>query len=42
MKINLPVTGKERILDDDASIVSTTDLKGAITSCNGDFVHYAK
>ncbi|MBW6477298.1 MAG: methyl-accepting chemotaxis protein [Chromatiales bacterium] len=41
MKINLPVSGKERILDDDASIVSTTDLKGAITSCNEDFLKYS-
>ncbi|MFZ5593945.1 MAG: methyl-accepting chemotaxis protein [Pseudomonadota bacterium] len=37
MKINLPVTGVERMLRDGTTIISTTDLKGIITSVNQDF-----
>ncbi len=38
MKINLPVTDQERIVPDNINILSTTDLKGAITYVNDDFV----
>jgi len=38
MRINLPVTGIEYLLQDDASVVSKTDLKGIITYVNSDFV----
>ncbi len=38
MKINLPVTQQEIMLSDDASIVSKTDLKGAITYINREFI----
>ncbi|MGM0553524.1 MAG: methyl-accepting chemotaxis protein [Pseudomonadota bacterium] len=38
MKRNLPVTGKEIDYPDDTNILSTTDLKGAITYVNPDFV----
>ncbi len=38
MKINLPVTGTERMLRDDTTIISTTDLKGIITSVNQHFI----
>ncbi len=38
MKRNLPVTGKEADYPDDTNILSTTDLKGAITYVNPDFV----
>jgi methyl-accepting chemotaxis protein len=38
MKINLPVTHKEVELKDTSSIVSKTDLKGAITYINRDFI----
>ncbi len=38
MKINLPVTGKERVYGDDVTIISMTDLKGIITYVNRDFV----
>ena len=38
MKINLPVTNKEVKLTDDSFIVSTTNLKGAITSANEEFI----
>lgn len=38
MKKNLPVTGKENNYPDDIHIVSSTDLKGVITSVNNDFV----
>ncbi|BEV08139.1 methyl-accepting chemotaxis protein [Methylophilus sp. DW102] len=38
MKINLPVTQKEIELKEDASIVSKTDLKGAITYINREFI----
>ncbi len=38
MKINLPVTDQERVIPDDANILSTTNLKGAITHVNDDFI----
>jgi methyl-accepting chemotaxis protein len=38
MKINMPVTMNEYVLTDTDTIVSTTDLKGAITSVNRDFL----
>ncbi len=38
MKRNLPVTGIERSFPELANILSTTDLKGAITYINQDFV----
>ncbi|NJD08501.1 MAG: PAS domain S-box protein [Methylococcaceae bacterium] len=41
MKINLPVTGHEKAYADDATIVSTTDLKGIITGSNRDFQEIA-
>ncbi len=38
MKINEPVTGRERSYGDDTVIISTTDLKGIITYANRDFI----
>lgn len=38
MKKNLPVTDKEVVLTGKQTIISTTDLKGAITSINKDFI----
>lgn len=38
MKINMPLTGRERVLQERQCIISTTDLKGVITSANDDFV----
>ena len=38
MKINLPVTGRNVDFAPDANILSTTDLKGAITYANKDFI----
>ena len=38
MRTNLPVTGREVILDPSTLIVSRTDLKGVITYVNEDFV----
>ncbi len=38
MKKNFPVTGKERAVGDAANILSTTDLKGAITYINPEFI----
>ncbi|MCS4246981.1 PAS domain-containing methyl-accepting chemotaxis protein [Pseudomonas sp. BIGb0164] len=38
MKINLPVTGRNVDFAPDANILSTTDLTGAITYANGDFI----
>ncbi len=38
MKINMPVTTNEYVLTDKDTIVSTTDLKGILTSVNQDFV----
>jgi len=38
MKKNLPVSNSEKTFADDANILSTTNLKGAITYVNPDFV----
>jgi methyl-accepting chemotaxis protein len=38
MKVNMPITNREVELKDTASIVSTTDLKGVITSVNREFI----
>ncbi len=38
MKINMPVSGREQIYEVDANILSTTNLKGAITYVNTDFI----
>jgi len=38
MKINMPVTQRERTYGDDVTITSLTDLKGAITYANRDFI----
>jgi aerotaxis receptor len=38
MRINLPVTQQEFVLDDGVVLVSTTDTKGIITHCNHAFV----
>jgi len=38
MKINMPVTDKEVVLSEEDIIVSSTDLKGAITYCNDAFL----
>ncbi len=39
MKINLPVTGINREVDAEENILSTTNLKGAITYINEDFLN---
>ncbi len=39
MKRNFPITGHEIAYADSANILSTTDLKGAITYVNDDFIH---
>ena len=38
MKINLPVTGQERLFPSDRTLVSKTDTKGVITFANSDFL----
>ncbi|GAB4293134.1 MAG: hypothetical protein Kow0096_08530 [Thiohalomonadaceae bacterium] len=38
MKINMPVTQRERTYGDDITITSLTDLKGTITYANRDFI----
>ncbi|MEW6645952.1 MAG: PAS domain-containing methyl-accepting chemotaxis protein [Pseudomonadota bacterium] len=38
MKINMPVTQRERTYGDDVTITSLTDLKGTITYANRDFI----
>jgi len=38
MKINQPNTGKEVVMKPGSVLVSKTDLKGAITYCNRDFI----
>jgi len=38
MRVNQPVTGRERGFDDDVQIISTTNLKGVITYANPAFV----
>lgn len=39
MKINLPVTDREVLLQEEDNLLTTTDLKGAITYANPTFVH---
>ncbi len=38
MKVNMPITENEQPLQDNAILVSKTDLKGYITDCNTDFI----
>ncbi|MBI5429284.1 MAG: Tar ligand binding domain-containing protein, partial [Nitrosomonadales bacterium] len=38
MRINMPITDREIMLDDDTCIVSRTDIKGRINFINDDFV----
>ncbi|WP_315980996.1 PAS domain-containing protein [Aliamphritea spongicola] len=38
MKINMPVTETEVMMQEGQELVSKTDLKGVITDCNQDFV----
>jgi methyl-accepting chemotaxis protein len=38
MRMNMPVTGVEKVLGDDTMIVSNTDLKGVIQYINRDFI----
>ncbi|WP_261842226.1 methyl-accepting chemotaxis protein [Aliamphritea ceti] len=38
MKINMPVTETEVVMQEGQELVSKTDLKGVITECNQDFV----
>ncbi len=38
MKINMPITDTERALGEDTTLITTTDLKGIITSANDAFV----
>lgn len=38
MKLNLPVTGRQVEVPDNANILSTTDLKGAVSHVNPDFL----
>jgi PAS domain S-box-containing protein len=38
MKINLPITGQERLFPADKTLVSKTDTKGIITFANKDFI----
>ncbi|ADZ92179.1 methyl-accepting chemotaxis protein [Marinomonas mediterranea] len=38
MRINKPVTNNEQTFAGDVKLVSTTDLKGRITHCNGAFI----
>lgn len=38
MKKNLPVSGQEITLQEDSVLISTTDLKGAITHANQEFI----
>lgn len=38
MKVNLPVSGLEKEFSDATTIISTTDLKGAVTSINSGFI----
>ncbi len=38
MRMNMPVTGVEKVLGDDNMIVSNTDLKGVIQYINRDFI----
>jgi len=38
MKINMPITDIEQVMKDEDILVSTTDLKGAITFVNRAFI----
>ncbi len=38
MRINEPVTQRDMGMDHDCEIISTTNLKGALTSANDDFI----
>ena len=38
MRVNMPVTGVERMMQDGEEITSTTDLRGVITSVNQTFI----
>lgn len=38
MKVNMPVTGVEQPIPDGSIVISTTNLKGVITSANADFL----
>ena len=38
MRTNMPVTNNEHVLPDGAMLVSSTDMKGVITSCERNFV----
>ncbi|NTV95559.1 MAG: PAS domain-containing protein, partial [Thiobacillus sp.] len=38
MRVNMPVTGAERVMQDGEEITSTTDLRGVITHVNDTFV----
>ena len=38
MRINEPVTQKDMGMNNDCEIISTTNLKGALTSANEDFI----
>ena len=38
MRTNLPVTGREVSVRENANILSTTNLKGQITYANTDFI----
>jgi hypothetical protein len=42
MRINLPVTQREYPFPADATLRSTTDLKGRITHCNADFIEVSR
>lgn len=37
MKVNLPITYSEVCLQDGDNLLTTTDLKGAVTSANATF-----
>jgi aerotaxis receptor len=38
MKLNMPVSGRAVAVDAQANILSTTDLKGAVSYVNPDFI----
>lgn len=38
LKINMPITDQERPLPDGTTLISTTDLKGIITTINADLI----
>ena len=39
MKTNLPITTREVMMDEGATIVTKTDLRGSITYANPDFIN---